>query len=144
MINLNLSSENLQDPKVVRALGELFQALGDHDTSIKTETKTVAKKPRNRSHSRIFPMIDADISAKYRGVISSKKSLHALSLLKIHREISSLDLYDLISKTYPDLHPRAMGGIFGAIERWFRQRSERAPFVKERDRHGSLIFKWID
>jgi len=138
MITLNISQEQLQNPEVANALGDLFKAITPESNA---RPERVKSNPRRDNH--INPDIDPIILENFGWVISSKKSLHCLTVLRKHRRVASYDLYTVLKETYPELNPRAIGGIFGAMERWFKQNKCAVPFRKQKDAFGTLYFQWI-
>lgn len=139
MITLQITHDQLQNPKTAEALKELISHLGGKAPApIKSP-----KKIRTRSEMSPDFVIDADVLEKMKGIVNKKKALLFLTILKEHGTISSNNLAVLMKSAFPDFQPRAMGGITGAVTRWVRESSKSPVFISYKNHYGETYFRWL-
>lgn len=141
MITLQITQDQLQNPKTAEALKELISHLGGYDTPQISEVK----KKKSRTYSEMSPefVINPEVIEKMEGIVSKKKALLFISLLKEHGTISSHNLSAMMKSAFPDFQPRAMGGITGAVARWVRESSKSPVFISYKNHYGETYFRWL-
>lgn len=139
MITLQISQDQLQDPKTAQALQELLSHMSGNEVEVNAPTKKKAFKytPKSDVH------IDPEVFDLMGGVLAKQKALLFLTLLKQEGQISSADMSEKLRETYPDFHPRAIGGITGAITRWVKEGGKKPVFQSFKDCFGSTHYRWL-
>ena len=146
MINIEISAENMKKPEVYQAVIRLLEAMSDVESmiSIKSLSNKRKAKARHASEQVGVPDIDDEVRQAFQGSISKAKSLFFLSVIKRHGVADSNEVVKEMEKHYPNFTRKSIGGITGAIRRWFDQKGIELPYTAEPDksRNGIHIFTW--
>lgn len=150
MICIEIKAEDLKSKKVYQALLQLLSALHTcHAESLYVKVQetnhTKLVSPSNKSHSKENPPIDPIIKDEYGHIISKNKSLYFLSLIKNFTSINSDQIAREMKVYYPLFSRKSIGGITGALKRWFENEQLSIPYLSVPDPHysGIHIFTWM-
>ena len=144
MITIQVSQEEVKKPEVYEAMIQLLgQLSGVQEVAIPSETK--AQKVRRKNEQVGEPDIDPEIQVKYGPTVSKAKSLYFLSIIKRNQTVDSLQIQAAMKKHYPHMTRKSIGGITGAVSRWFQKHSQVLPYESANDktRNGIHIFTWV-
>jgi hypothetical protein len=143
MISINLTAEDLADPKVGAALTSLLSALNPASSSLKPETpRAPSISTRSLPYKKSNLDIDPDVQALYGELLRKPKALYFMSEIKRAGSISSHDIYLEMERVFPHFAPRSIGGLVGAITRWTKTSGMSAPFVCQKSPLGETLFVW--
>ena len=144
MITIEVSDDQLKHKNVLQALIKLLECLNDAEA--KPVDLPISKKRVSRQlDPSQSPPIDSEIRTQYGSLISKDKSLYFITLVKKNVTIDS-DLIEVeMQKYYPEFTRKSIGGITGAIQRWFATKSISLPYTskQDRNRNGIHSFIWI-
>ena len=144
MITIEVNDEQLKHQNVVEALIKLIESLNG-TTTTPIDIPIVKKRtPRRRDPSE-SPPIDPEVRDKYGYLISKDKSLYFITLVKKNVTIDSDHIEVEMQKYYPEFTRKSIGGITGAIQRWFATKDISLPYSshQDRNRNGIHSFIWI-
>ena len=149
MINIEISKEDFQRPEVYSAVMRLLETInGAPTSSVSNEPSPVRKRANARRASEQVgtPLIDEQVRAAYQDTISKAKSLFFLSTIKRLGVADSDQIVKAMEAHYPNFTRKSIGGITGAIRRWFDNKGSTLPYAAEpdRSRNGIHIFTWVD
>ncbi len=143
MIKIELTPEDLQRKEVYDAFFHLLNAL----SSIESTSKP-AKKPLKKSHTttisfkQISDQLPLEIK-QYESIIKQPKCLTFLKIVFDHQKIESDRVIEELQKYYGDITSKSIGGITGAITRWFEQGQQHVPYQSEKNKEdGTHWFIW--
>lgn len=143
MISINLTAEDLANPKVGAALTSLIFALNPASSSLNTKTpRAPSISRRSLPHKKSTLDIDPDVQALYGELLSKPKALYFMSEIKRAGSISSHDIYLEMERMFPYFAPRSIGGLVGAITRWSKTSGVSTPFVTQKSPLGETLFVW--
>ena len=150
MICIEIKTEDLKSKKVYQALLSLLDALHTcHLESIHVKVEEASNSKvvsvSNKVNSKQNPPIDPMIKDTYGHIISKNKSLYFLSLIKSFTTINSDQITQKMQMYYPRFSRKSIGGITGALKRWFENEQLGIPYLSVSDPHhsGIHIFTWV-
>ena len=136
----------MKKPEVYQAVIRLLEAMSDVESMapIKSLSNKKKAKARHASEQVGVPDIDDEVRRAFQDSISKAKSLFFLSVIKRHGVADSNEVVKEMEKHYPNFTRKSIGGITGAIRRWFDQKGIKLPYTAEPDksRNGIHIFTW--
>ena len=146
MISIEVSSENMKRPEVYEAVIRLIESLNGSSTPLTTLPVKRKASARRASEQVGIPEIDDVVRSAYQGTIRKTKSLFFLSVIKRHGVADSNQIVLEMEKHYPTFTRKSIGGITGAIRRWFDKKGIELPYHAEPDksRNGIHIFTWVE
>lgn len=146
MISIEITEENMKKPEVYQAVIRLLEAMNNVEftASVNVEPSKRKAKARHASEQVGTPNIDEEVRQAFEGSISKAKSLFFLSVIKRAGVADSNEVVAEMEKHYPNFTRKSIGGITGAIRRWFDQKGIDLPYIAEPDksRNGIHIFSW--
>ena len=166
MIHIEIKKNQLKDPLVYQAVAHLIQVL--HQQSFACKEANVSQSPlspqgnlasaqvqslpsrsqksQNVSQNSIDAPIDSYIKNRYGHIISKKKSLYFMTLIKKFSQINSNQIVKEMRVYYPDFSRKSIGGMTGALKRWFENAQCNIPYLSITDSYqvGIHIFAWIE
>jgi hypothetical protein len=143
MIKVELTPEDLQRKEVYDAFFNLLNALSSIESSTKYSKKPF-KKPQVSmiSYKQISDQLPLEIK-QYESIIKQPKCLTFLKIVFDHQKIESDRVIEELQKYYGDITSKSIGGITGAITRWFEQGQQRIPYQSEKNKDdGTHWFIW--
>ncbi len=143
MIKVELTPEDLQRKEVYDAFFNLLNALSSIESSPKHSKKSF-KKPQASmiSYKQISEQLPLEIK-QYESIIKQPKCLTFLKIVFDHQKIESDRVIEELQKYYGDITSKSIGGITGAITRWFEQGQKIVPYQSERNKDdGTHWFIW--
>ena len=147
MINIEVSAENMKKTEVYQAVIRLLEVMSDVESMapIRLSNNKKKAKARHASEQIGVPNIDDEVREAFQDSISKAKSLFFLSVIKRHGVADSNEVVKEMEKHYPNFTRKSIGGITGAIRRWFDQKGISLPYIAEPDksRNGIHIFTWV-
>ena len=145
MISIEISQEDMKKPEVYEAVLRLLEKLNGTPMPVIQVEKRKANA-RRASEQVGTPEIDADIQQTYQDSISKAKSLFFMSVIKRLEVADSNQIVQAMEVHYPNFTRKSIGGITGAIRRWFDKKGIPQPYTAEpdRSRNGIHIFKWVE
>jgi hypothetical protein len=145
IINIQIDQDELKRPEIHEAVIQLLNLL--NGTQAPAPLTTEVKTTRGRRKEELIgrPDIDPEIQAQYGERISKAKSLYFLSVIKRHGSVNSDQIAEAMQMHYPSMTRKSIGGITGAVSRWFQNSQMRLPYVSKNDktRNGIHIFTWV-
>jgi hypothetical protein len=144
MITIEVNDDQLKRQNVLEALIKLLESLNGTE-SVPIESPVIKKRTPRRRDPSMSPPIDPEIRDKYGYLISKDKSLYFITLVKKNVTIDSDHIEVEMQKYYPEFTRKSIGGITGAIQRWFATKSISLPYTskQDRNRNGIHSFIWI-
>lgn len=149
MINIEITQEELMRPEVYSAMLRLLEAMNGTTPMISSAEPSPVRKrvnARRASEQVGTPYIDEEVRASYQDTISKAKSLFFLSTIKNLGVADSDQIVKAMEAHYPNFTRKSIGGITGAIRRWFDNKGAVLPYTAEpdRSRNGIHIFTWVE
>ena len=144
MINIQVNQDEIKRPEVYEAVMLLLGHLsGAQEALAPAETKS--SKARRKDEQVGKPNIDDEIQDKYGHLISKAKSLYFLSIIKKNGTVNSDQIAEAMQMHYPSMTRKSIGGITGAVSRWFQNSQMDLPYmsINDKTRNGIHIFTWI-
>ena len=145
MISIEITQEDMKRPEVYEAVLRLLEKLNGTPMPMVSSTKKKASA-RRASEQVGTPEIDPIIQKTYQDSISKAKSLFFMSVIKRLEVADSNQIVQAMEVHYPNFTRKSIGGITGAIRRWFDKKGIPQPYTAEpdRSRNGIHIFRWIE
>lgn len=145
MISIEISQDNMKRPEVYEAVLRLLESLNGAPAPMLNLPLKRKASARRASEQVGTPEIDEAVRQAYQRSISKAKSLFFLSVIKRYRVADSNQIVVEMEKHYPNFTRKSIGGITGAIRRWFDKKEIILPYRAEpdRSRNGIHIFTWI-
>ena len=144
MINIQVNQEDIKRPEVYEAVMQLLGHLsGTHESMNPVEVKS--PKARRKDEQVGKPDIDQEIQEQYGQFISKAKSLYFLSIIKRNGAVNSDQIAEAMQMHYPSMTRKSIGGITGAVSRWFQANNMDLPYmsINDKTRNGIHIFTWV-
>ena len=144
MINIQVNQEDIKRPEVYEAVMQLLGHLsGTHEARSPVEVKS--PKARRKDEQVGQPDIDHEIQEQYGQFISKAKSLYFLSIIKRSGSLNSDQIAEAMQMHYPSMTRKSIGGITGAVSRWFQANDMNLPYmsINDKTRNGIHIFTWV-
>lgn len=144
MITIQIDQDDIKRPEVYEAMIQLLNQInGIQGIPVPMETK--AQRVRRKNEQVGDPDIDTEIQEKYGAAISKAKSLYFLSIIKRNGTVDSLQIQSAMRQHYPQMTRKSIGGITGAVSRWFQKHNQRLPYdsTNDKTRNGIHIFTWV-
>ncbi len=145
MISIEINQEDMKKPEVYGAVLRLLESLNGAPAPAPTPVKKRVNA-RRASEQVGNPNIDEQVRQDYQSMISKAKSLYFLSTIKRLKVADSDQIVKAMEAHYPNFTRKSIGGITGAIRRWFDNKGATLPYFAEPDksRNGIHIFTWSD
>jgi hypothetical protein len=145
MISIEISQDNMKKTEVYEAVLRLLESLNGAPAPILNLPLKRKASARRASEQVGTPAIDEGIRQAYQGSISKAKSLFFLSVIKKYGVADSNQIVLEMERHYPNFTRKSIGGITGAIRRWFDKKGIILPYRAEpdRSRNGIHIFTWV-
>lgn len=144
MINIQVNQDEIKRPEVYEAVMVLLGHLsGVHESIAPADSKPA--KSRRKDEQVGKPDIDEEIQEHYGHLISKAKSLYFLSIIKKNGTVNSDQIAEAMQMHYPSMTRKSIGGITGAVSRWFQNSQMDLPYmsINDKTRNGIHIFTWI-
>jgi len=155
MLTIQLSQDQLKNPKVLSAYKALItEILKPVPTKLSAKPK-LSKKKRPKAHTKelaltpqeIDLLLDETIVERYQVLTKAPKSLYFLGLVKKYGSISSDSSFAYLRRAFPQVcDKRTVSGISGSLCRAFKKQGAhfKAPYVHTQDASGNTLFVWQD
>lgn len=145
MINIQISQEEMKRPEVYQTAITLLSHLSGSPEPV----QIIEAKPQKKKHKDQqvgTPNIDEEVKARYGNIVTKAKSLYFLSIIKQHGTIDSRQIAEEMTAHYPQMTRKSIGGITGAVSRWFQKDNESLPYSSRNDtsQPGLHIFTWVN
>jgi hypothetical protein len=136
MIKIELQPEDLQRKEVYDAFLMLIQALSENSVETIKATKKL-KKVNAISFKQITDHLPEEIK-QYEAIIKQPKCLTFLKIVFENQRISSDAVIESLQQYYQDISSKSIGGITGAITRWFEQHQLAVPYRSEKNKEDGI------
>ncbi len=141
MIKIELQPEDLQRKEVYDAFLLLVQALSENSTEVNKSNKKL-KKTNPISLKQITDHLPEEIK-QYESIIKQPKCLTFLKIVFEHKKIASDAVIEELQHYYQDISSKSIGGITGAITRWFEQHQLSVPYRSDKNKEDGIHwFLW--
>jgi len=144
MISIQITNEQMRNPAVLSNLQALMSALGDQPTQ--TVVKVVDNSKKNSTRKAFSAsaekLLDEAILNQYGDLIKAQKALYVMSILRKNRTLSTTQIVESLQRDYPGTSAKAIGGVMGALTRWFKQSNKNIPFITHVDQYGTKYLTW--
>ena len=146
MLQIEISQAHMQKPEVYQTVLQLIQMLNDKPESVSqpVPTATPEKKTRRRTQPKpaARPAISPIVDYHFREIIKREKSLYFLTIIERAGKIDSDQITYQMQEYYPDFCRKSIGGITGAVKRWFKKNNLDVPYESDKDINGDQYFEW--
>ena len=144
MLQIEISQQQMQKPSVYQTVLQLIELLNDRPAPV-SSPPPVEKKIRRRTQPKpsVRPTISSVVDYHFRDIIKREKSLYFLTIIERSGKIDSDQITYQMQEFYPDFCRKSIGGITGAVKRWFKKNSLEVPYESDKDINGDQYFEWI-